>query len=242
MEWAWSKYGESIYTRLPQLGKELLEWCERAEINLTGNQKKALINIDQWNKQRQLLETAKGLMSVIGQEEFNNFNQFVVLVNSALKELNRKLTASELNAMLNSVSWYDAGAEKVVKGVVKLNQEKLKFLQEHLGCQESQLADYGYFPTGRKGEYLQYETESDLRDFENIPLKENIYGYFLREVKPHIPEAWINLDSVKTGYEISFNKYFYKHKPLRSIEEVGADILRLEAESEGLINEILNLV
>lgn len=242
MEWAWSKYGESIYTRLPQLGKELLEWCERAEINLTGNQKKALTSIELWKKQRQLLETAMDLMSVIGQEEFNDFNQFVVLVNSALKQLNRKLTASELNALLNAVSWYDAGAEKVVKGVVKLNPEKLKLLQEHLGCQEAQLANYGYFPTGKKGEYLQYETESDLRDFENIPLKENIYDYFLREVKPHVPEAWINLDSVKTGYEISFNKYFYRHKPLRSIEEVGADILRLEAESEGLINEILNLV
>jgi type I restriction enzyme M protein len=242
MEWAWNKYGESIYNRLPQLGKELLEWCERAEINLTGNQKKALINIDQWNKQRQLLETAKGLMSVIGQEEFIDFNQFVLMVSSALKEINRKLTASELNSLLGAVSWYDAGAEKVVKGVVKLNPEKLKSLLAHLGCQEAQLADYGYFPTGKKGEYLQYETESDLRDFENIPLKENIYDYFLREVKPHVPEAWINLDSVKIGYEISFNKHFYKHKPLRSIEEVGADILRLEAESEGLINEILNLV
>lgn len=242
MEWAWNKYGESIYTRLPQLGKELLDWCERAEINLTGNQKKALTSLDLWKKQRQLLETAMDLMSVIGQEEFNDFNQFLLLVNSALKELNRKLTASELNALLNAVSWYDAGAEKVVKGVVKLNTEKLNSLREHLGCQEAHLADYGYFPTGKKGEYLQYETESDLRDFENIPLKENIYDYLLREVKPHVPEAWINLDSVKIGYEISFNKHFYKHKPLRSIEEVGADILRLEAESEGLINEILNLV
>lgn len=242
MEWAWNKYGESIYNRLPQLGKELLEWCERAEINLTGNQKKALTSLDLWKKQRQLLETATDLMSLIGQEEFNDFNQFVLMVSSALKEINRKLTASELNALLGAVSWYDAGAEKVVKGVVKLNPEKLKSLLAHLGCQEEQLADYGYFPTGKKGEYLQYETESDLRDFENIPLKKNIYDYFLREVKPHVPEAWINLDSVKTGYEISFNKYFYKHKSLRSIEEVGADILRLEAESEGLINEILNLV
>jgi hypothetical protein len=66
----------------------------------------------------------------------------------------------------------------------------------------------------------EYETESDLRDTENVPLKENIYDYFLREVKPHVAEAWINLDATKIGYEISFNKYFYRHKPLRSIEEV----------------------
>jgi type I restriction enzyme M protein len=56
-----------------------------------------------------------------------------------------------------------------------------------------------------------------------------------------VEEAWINLDSVKIGYEISFNKYFYKHKPLRSLEEVTADILKLEKDSDGLIREILNL-
>jgi type I restriction enzyme M protein len=74
-----------------------------------------------------------------------------------------------------------------------------------------------------------------------VPLKENIYDYFLREVKPHVSEAWINPDATKIGYEISFNKYFYRHKPLRTIEEVSADILKLEEESEGLIREILNI-
>jgi type I restriction enzyme M protein len=63
----------------------------------------------------------------------------------------------------------------------------------------------------------------------------------LREVKPHVPEAWINLDATKIGYEISFNKYFYRHTPLRTLEEVSADILALERESDGLIAEILNL-
>jgi type I restriction enzyme M protein len=93
----------------------------------------------------------------------------------------------------------------------------------------------------KKGEYTTYETESDLRDTENVPLKDDIQTYFLQEVKPHVDEAWINLDATKIGYEISFNKYFYKHKPLRSIEEVTADILALEQQSDGLINEILQL-
>ena len=73
-----------------------------------------------------------------------------------------------------------------------------------------------------------------------MPLKEDIHTYFLREVKPHVEEAWINLDATKIGYEISFNKYFYQHKPLRAIEEVTSDILALEKESDGLIAEILN--
>lgn len=79
-----------------------------------------------------------------------------------------------------------------------------------------------------------------MRDTENVPLKEDIHTYFFREVKPHVAEAWINLDATKIGYEISFNKYFYQHKPLRAIEKVTADILALEKESDGLIAEILN--
>jgi type I restriction enzyme M protein len=78
-----------------------------------------------------------------------------------------------------------------------------------------------------------------LRDTENVPLKEQIYDYFIREVKPHVSEAWLNLDATKIGYEISFNKYFYRHKPLRELEDVTTDILNLENESDGLIREIL---
>lgn len=111
-----------------------------------------------------------------------------------------------------------------------------------MGCAENQLSDFVYFSTPKKLEYLEYETESDLRDTENVPLKELIYDYFIREVKPHVSEAWLNLDSTKIGYEISFNKYFYRHKPLRDLEEVSNDILALENESDGLIREILNLI
>lgn len=101
------------------------------------------------------------------------------------------------------------------------------------------LADFGYWPTGNQDEYAEYETDSDLRDSENVPLKENIHTYFLREVRPHVDEAWINLGVTKIGYEISFNKYFYQHKPLRSLEEVTSDILALEAKTEGLLKKLV---
>lgn len=109
-----------------------------------------------------------------------------------------------------------------------------------MNCTQEELPYFGFYPTGNNDEYLQYETETDLRDSENIPLKENILDYYLREVKPHSYESWVDLDSVKIGYEISFNKYFYQHKPLRSIDEVTADILELEKQGDGLLNEILN--
>lgn len=241
MAWAYETFGEKVYTDLTKHEKEIADWCEKNELNLNAKQSKTLVSEALWTKQLELLNTATELMQAIGTEEYSNFNEFIEKVDEVLKNKKAKLSASEKNAILNAVSWYDATAEKVVKGTVKLSGDKLKALLEHLNCKESELANYGYFATNKKGEYIEYETESDLRDTENVPLKENIYNYFLREVKPYVDEAWINLDATKIGYEISFNKYFYRHKPLRTIEEVSTDILKLEDLSDGLIREILNL-
>ncbi|RMG78342.1 MAG: SAM-dependent DNA methyltransferase, partial [Bacteroidetes bacterium] len=81
--------------------------------------------------------------------------------------------------------------------------------------------------------------DPNLRDYENIPLKEDVEDYFKREVLPHLPDAWIDHDKTKIGYEINFTKYFYKYKPLRSLEEIRADILALEEETKDMIKEIL---
>jgi type I restriction enzyme M protein len=241
MIWAYETLGEKVYTELDQHEKTILDWCEKNELNLNAKQSKALVSEALWAKQLELLNTATVLMDTISGEEFNNFNIFKEKVDEELKSKKIKLSASEKNAILNAASWYDPTAEKVIKGTTKLLGDKLEQLLDHLDCKESELADHGYFATDKKGEYLTYETESDLRDSENVPLKENIHSYFLREVKPHVDEAWINLDATKIGYEISFNKYFYRHKPLRAIEDVSEDILKLEEMSDGLIREIINL-
>ena len=241
MTWAYGEFGERVYTELCTIEKEIKEWCEKQELNLSKKQEEALLKPATWQKQQNLLRVATVLMDAIGTEEYNNFNSFTTKVDDVLKVQKEKVSSGEKKAILDAVSWYDAEAEKVIKSSMKLKDDKLRNLLEHLSCKESELPDYGYFPASKSGEYIIYETESDLRDTENVPLKENIYHYFLREVKPHVAEAWINLDATKIGYEISFNKYFYQHKPLRDIEEVSADILRLENESDGLIREILNL-
>jgi len=241
MAWAFETFGERVYTEIAKLEKEIFDWCEKNELNLNAKQGKALVSEALWDKQLGLLNIATDLMQVIGNDECSDFNVLREIVDEALKAKETKLSASEKNAILNAVSWYDATAEKVVKGIAKLTGDKLEQLLVNLDCKESDLANHGYFITDKKGEYLEYETESDLRDTENVPLKENIYNYFLREVKPHVDEAWINVDATKIGYEISFNKYFYRHKPLRTIEEVSTDILKLEDLSDGLIREILNL-
>ncbi len=246
MQWAYAEFGEKLYTELEKHAKAIVDYTEKQELNLNTKQTASLTNSALWQKQLDLMNTAKDLMKAVGQNEYSDFNIFRDKVDAAIKDKKLKLSASEKNAILSTVSWYDGAAEKVIKGTVKLSGDKLTQLVEHLGCTENQLADYGYYPVSKKGEpasrgwYIEYETESDLRDTENVPLKDNIYEYFLQEVKPHVAEAWINLDATKIGYEISFNKYFYRHKPLRSIEEVTEDITDLEKQSDGLIREILN--
>jgi type I restriction enzyme M protein len=242
MQWAYETYGEKVYTDLKSLGKDLLEWCEKNDLDLNAKKRKALTAPDTWKKQREILETANALMEAIGTDEYNDYNAFLNLVDRELKEQGSKLSASQKNQILAAVSWYDEAAEKVIKKKQKLSGDKLDQLLHHLDCIVEQLPDYGYYPSGKPNEFIIYESQSDLRDSESVPLAENIHDYFLREVKPHLPEAWIDLDKTKIGYEISFNKYFYQHKPLRPIEEVSAEILALEQENEGLIMDILNLV
>ena len=72
-----------------------------------------------------------------------------------------------------------------------------------------------------------------------MPLKEDIHAYFEREVKPHVPDAWIDETKTKVGYEIPFTRHFYKYQPLRPLAEIEADIRRLEGEIQGMLGEVL---
>ncbi|MBK2109072.1 type I restriction-modification system subunit M [Francisella tularensis] len=243
MQYLYKTYGDRVYEVgfLKSIEKDIAKWCDDNELELNAKNKKKLIDTKEWLKLKEIYETAELLAKAIGDDEYTDFNEFKILVDKVLKEQKIKLGAPAKNAILNAVSSYDENATKVIKKVQKLTGDKLEQLLEHLGCNEQDLADFGYFPTAKKGEYIIYETSSDLRDSESIPLKESIHEYYLKEVKPHVAESWINLDSVKIGYEISFNKYFYRHKPLRSIEEVATDIISLEQQAEGLIADILGI-
>ena len=91
---------------------------------------------------------------------------------------------------------------------------------------------------------VEYEPDPDLRDTEQIPLQEagGIDAFLRREVMPYALDAWYQPDSVKTGYEISFTRYFCKPQPMRALAEIRADILALEQETEGLLGKILGEV
>ncbi len=82
------------------------------------------------------------------------------------------------------------------------------------------------------------EPDPELRDFENVPLSEDIDVYFEREVRPHVPDAWMDRTKDKVGYEINFNRHFYKYTPPRLLEEIDADLKRAEEEIVRLIGEV----
>nr|WP_299202838.1 class I SAM-dependent DNA methyltransferase [uncultured Brumimicrobium sp.] len=102
---------------------------------------------------------------------------------------------------------------------------------------ERPLKENGEVVTDKKG---NPKPDSSLRDTENIPLKEDINEYMEREVLPHVPDAWVDEKKTLIGYEINFTKYFYEYKPLRSLDEIRADILQLEEETDGLIKEVIS--
>ena len=101
----------------------------------------------------------------------------------------------------------------------------------------------GRFPITLKGKsaVVAFEPDTDLRDTEQIPLLHpgGIEAFLRDEVLPYAPDAWYNPEAVRTGYEINFNRHFYKPKPMRTLEEIRADILALERETDGLLGIIL---
>jgi type I restriction enzyme M protein len=138
--------------------------------------------------------------------------------------------------------------EQAIKHITELYSE----FKESKYCKIFDNEDFGYSritverpKRNSKGEVQKDKKgnvlpDADLRDFENVPLKENIARYFKQEVLPHLPDAWIDENKTKIGYEINFTKYFYQYKPLRSLEEIRRDILALEEETVDMIKEVLN--
>ncbi|MFD5158850.1 N-6 DNA methylase [Streptomyces hawaiiensis] len=82
------------------------------------------------------------------------------------------------------------------------------------------------------------EPDADLRDYENVPLGEDVEEYLKREVLPHVPDAWIDHTKTKIGYEIPFTRHFYVYKPPRPLAEIDAELKSLEAEIQALLGEV----
>jgi type I restriction enzyme M protein len=160
------------------------------------------------------MQAAQKIADKLSNKQFDDYNSFVPLLNKTIKELKLDIDARGLKSITDAITWKNEDAEPVIKRTVR--------------------------STSSAQEKVEYEADSDLRDTENVPLEQDIHKYFEREVLQHIPDAWIDESKTVKGYEISFTRYFYNYVPPRSIEEITAEILQLEKETEGILNEIVN--
>ena len=183
-------------------------------------------------KEEPLANIIDRVSEVLGTGPHPNFNHFMsaVAVDATVRGV--KLTARRKTLVKTSLAYRDETAEPVMKKV------------HRTGAIEPD-ALHGLYPATVDGKpvVIEYEPDAELRDTEQVPLLEEggVEAFIRREVLPYAPDAWYAPDSVKIGYEISFTRHFYKPQSLRPLEEIRADILALEREAEGLLEEIISL-
>jgi type I restriction enzyme M protein len=246
----YAKHGDKLYTEFAKLKPEIEAWLKGDDGDedaddesddedakptkkaVPEKRRKKLLDPATWLRDKSLLETAKLAQQELGEGVFDDHNDFRSRFDALMKAQGKKLGAPEKKAIYKAVSWRDESAPPVI-------------------AKRSKLKAGEHFEPGYHGSYLEtvgndlfmveYEADTDLRDTEQVPLKETggIEAFFVREVLPHAPDAWIAMDATKIGYEISFARYFYKPTPLRTLEEIRADILKLEEQTDGLLHKIV---
>ena len=217
--------------------KDLKEQLTDEDIKVTDKKLATLTSSDKWKERKAMVDMAEKIMHKVGTDVWMNYNEFIDLVGAAAKEIDKKVKATTVNAIARAMSETCEEADPVVKKIHKRGSKDVERQMFTYEVAEDALADYGLY-LDAKGNYVEYESDSDLRDSEKICVKEDIYEYFLREVRPYVADAWINIPATKIGCEISFNKYFYKPQPLRSLAENEADIRALDAASQGFIKSL----
>ncbi len=240
----YEKFGEALfmdfYALAEDVEKFLSDWSdpsdefddaeEAPKKGLPDRKKKKLLDPKTWERDGRLVETATKLREALGGGLFEDYNRFCDQVDEALKQAELKLSAADLKQILRAVSWRVETAPPV-------------FAKRYKPGKATPDPLHGRFeaPVAGKKCVVEYEPDSELRDTEQVPLLEagGIEAFFRREVLPYTPDAWIKEDATKIGYEISFTRHFYKPQPLRTLEEISADILAVEKEAEGLLNEII---
>lgn len=213
--------------------------------------KKNESSIRQWIIENDLLES---IIALPNQLFYNTgISTYIWLItNKKAKERKGKVQ------LINAVDFYRKMSKSLGDKRNELSDQHITAITKLYGdfvenenCKIFDNTDFGYSKVtverpmrNAKGEIVKdkngnLKADSSLRDTENIPLKEDITAYMNREVLPHVPDAWVDEAKTNIGYEINFTKYFYKYKPLRSLEEIKADILALEEVTDGLIKEVI---
>ncbi|MBA2683600.1 MAG: SAM-dependent DNA methyltransferase [Chthoniobacterales bacterium] len=244
----YEEFGEELFTDFAKLAVSLetrvADWdSDDEEITdgegsgtkkrLPEKKKKRLLDPKTWERDSRLVEAATKLRELVGDTLFEDHNLFRECVEAALRRGGIRIPAADVKQILKTVSWRVDTAPPVIAKVHKPSKAKADPLR-------------GLFETTLDGKaaIVEYEPDPDLRDTEQVLLLEDggIEAFIRREVLPYTPDAWIKENASKIGYEISFTRHFYKPQKLRTLEEIGANILAVEQEAKGQLLEILGPV
>ena len=209
--------------------KVIVERPLRLAVDLSPERRQSFRSACQAAKEEPLANLVDRVEADLGPGPHRDFNRFMSAVVSDADVHRIKLTVKRKKLLKTCLAHRDETAEPVIKREHKSGIELYSL--------------HGLYPSTNNGNpaVVEYEPDTDLRDTEQIPLLEEggIEAFLRREVLPYAPDAWFPPDSVKVGYEISFTRHFYKPQPLRPLEEIRADIIALERETEGLLGEIV---
>lgn len=220
---------------LDQQGKQDEEGDEEEDAPkvkaIPEKKRKKLLDPKTWERDLRLADATVRLLKLFGDRVFNDLEELERELDAAEKKLKLDLGKADRKLLVDAIAYRDEAAPPVIKKVYKPGKAKADPIH---GLFEATVAG--------KAAVVEYEPDSELRDHEQIPLLEEggIEAFIRREVLPYAPDAWIDAGATKVGYEVSFNRYFYKLQPLRSLEEIRKDIVALEKETEGLLNEIIS--
>ncbi|EMI54948.1 type I restriction-modification system, M subunit [Rhodopirellula sallentina SM41] len=242
-----------------QLTKRLAEWGSDDDDedggggkSLPESKKKKLLKPETWQRDARLVELGTWLREHVGGDPFDDYNVFSEVATEKLAEHDKKPSAAELKLVLRGVSEVDEAAPPVIAKVSKPNKKgetKVDADPKHGRYRWGELPECLRPSSAREDAYpaesvVEFEPDADLRDSEQIPLLEpgGIEAFIEREVLPYTPDAWLQdkKGSVKIGYEISFTRHFYKPEPLRTLDEIRDDIIAVEKEAEGLLDDLLH--
>lgn len=238
MEWIYGRicnvWTDATYGQLTEHADAIRNRIKKDFPDLKEKLIKDVLDADIWLSQKSLLEKAQKLRAVIGDAQHDDFNEFETTLTQAQKTTSIKLDAKEQKQLLDAITWKNPEAEPIVKKVLKSKAVPI----------------YGQFEY--KGKVVEFETDGDLRDNENVPLNPSLSvnqineAYFKKEVLPHVPDAWINPDKRDdkdkeigiVGYEIPFNRHFYVYQPPRKLEEIDADLDAVTKSILELLHEV----
>lgn len=201
----------------------------------------------------EFLDVILAMEQELGTDPYDDWNEVWTAVQRIAKEENMRWSAANRKHFRNCFTTIDPEAKPVIAksgnlaGAIGPDAFPGQVLPDNL---KPAVLDalFGIYAdgVGKKRAAVQYEADSSLRDFENIPLKENIVSFFRREVQPFMPDAWISSDVVdekdgsfgKVGYEINFNRVFFRYTPPRPLVEIDAELEEVEKRILTLLNEV----